>query len=93
MQKIALYFIKLEDLDFVIINNYLKKIASVVIEYFPHFTHSYYSNHFYNNIKTSYKKIVAQKYWNYTYAKTKLAFNKILKEIKKNKQKCCRIHF
>ena len=56
-------FIAIQNSDFVIINNYLKKIANTVAKYFFYSIYSYYSKYFYNNIRTSYKKIVGQKFW------------------------------
>lgn len=61
----------------------MKKIANIIAAYFFYSTQNYYNKYFYNNIKLSYKKIVAQKFWDYTYIKTELVFNKVLKEIKK----------
>lgn len=58
-------------------------MASAVAEYFPHSTYSYCSKHLYDNIRTSYREVIAQKFWDYTYVKTELVFDKILEKIKK----------
>lgn len=73
----------LQDSNSVIIGNCLKEIASVVAECFPYFTHSYFSKYLCDNIRTSYGKIVTQKFWGYVYAKIESTFDKILEEIKK----------
>lgn len=82
LQKIAPYLTAFQDSDSVIISNCLKGIASAVAECFPHSTHSYCSQHLCDNIRTSYGEIVAQKFWGCAYAKTELAFDKVLEEIR-----------
>lgn len=83
LQKIAPYLTIFQDLDFVIISDYLKRIANIVAKHFFHSIYSYYNKYFYKNRKTNYTKIVAKKFWGIAYAKNKLVLDKILKKIRK----------
>lgn len=61
----------------------MKEIASPRAKCFLHSILSYSNKYFSDDIKTSQKEIVAQKFWDCVYAKTKWAFDEILKEMKK----------
>ena len=81
LKKIAPYLTVFQDLDAVIISNRLKGIASAVTEYFLFATHSYCSKHLYDNVRHNYGEVVAQKFWECSYAKTESAFDKVLAKI------------
>ena len=80
--KIAPYLTSLQDPEAVIISDRLKGLLSAVSECFSSTIHSYCSKHFYDNLRHSYGKVVAQKFWGCAYAKTESAFDRVHAEIK-----------
>lgn len=82
LRKIAPYLTTLQDPDAVIISDQLKGITSAVTECFPSATYTYCRKHPYDNMRHSYRKVVAQKFWRCAYAKTESAFDRVLAEIK-----------
>ncbi len=81
LKKIAPYSTVFQDPDAVIISHQLTSIASAVTECFLFATHSYCSKHLYDNVRHNYGEVVAQKFWECSYAKTESAFDKVLAEI------------
>ena len=82
LRKIAPYLTSLQDPEVVIISDQLKGLASAVSKCFHSAIHSYCSKHLYDNLRHSYGKVVAQKFWGCAYAKTESAFDRVLAEIK-----------
>lgn len=83
LQKIGPYLIAIQDWDVIIISNWLKWITSVVTEYFLYSTHSNDSKYLCDNIRTSYREIMFQKFWGCVYVKSESTFDKVLEEMKK----------
>lgn len=82
-KKTAPYLIFFYNPDVVIINNWLKDIASAFTKYISFVTYYYYSKHLYNKVKHKYGEVIAQKFWECVYAKTEPTFDKVLSENQK----------